>query len=175
MDAAPREDLFKLDSFSTDGHPCRWIATKPRTDASWTSGEHITVELPELRFTLRPILPQVDHGPTMADFFKVGVPLVSKAFVAALRAAAVENFQTFPAIIHDPVANQDLDTHVAINVLGTVPHEEWRVDSKAIGARQMFRLAEWEEWIVTDALRAALSGSIHTLRFRSLRECAGRD
>jgi len=175
MDAAPREDLFKLDSFSTDGHACRWLAKKPMTDVSWTSGEPITAALPELRYTLEPILPQDDHGPTMPDFFKVSVPLVSRAFVDALRAAGVTSFQTFPAIVHDPITCQDLATHVAINVLGTVPHKEWCVDSKAIGGRQMFRLAEWEEWIVTDALRGALSRSIHTLRFRSLRDCAGRD
>lgn len=185
MDSDPRADLFKLDSFSVDGFPCRRLGPLPYLrGVRFAAGTPITATVPLLRLTLEATAPSTDdpnhdksdHGLVVPDFFGANeeMPIISKRMLAVLKAQA-DNYVVYPVALIDEESGREIDSHVAINVLGVVPDEQWCVDSSAIGPLRMFRMASYKLWVVDASIRQALiAAGIDTLRFRSLKGCAGK-
>lgn len=84
-------------------------------DSSFLAGSVISKELPPLVFEVN-----FPKNKKLPHFFGDEVPLVSKAFLEALKNSGVENFQSFPAKVINPDTGQSWEDYFAFNVIGLV-------------------------------------------------------
>lgn len=181
--AAPRFFMLEYEPEEDEavicGHPDSY-----EPDIDWHTGERFTRQ-PKAPVQLTIYVGDAGNG-RLPSFVDVPIPVMSKKMVEVLRAAGVENLETYPAIIHDQNTGTAHDSHIAYNIVGLVAAADNKrtkrakgskhrvldadIDSLAIdetkpGALKLFRLAESVNGIVVhrticDALEKAAIGGL---------------
>ena len=102
---------------------CEGIVPRTAIDESpdvpgspWNDGQPIVdaVEVP-LVYTLDP-----DYPGAMIPMYDIAEPLIRDDLLEALGAAGVDNLQTFPALILDPVTGERHANYKAVNIIGVI-------------------------------------------------------
>jgi hypothetical protein len=104
--------LLEADNYNDYG-----VTENPKIDddSSFLGGSLITKQLPALVFEIN--FPKKENPP---HFFGDEIPLVSKAFLEALKKCGIDNFQSFPAKLINPDTGQSWEDYLAFNVVGLV-------------------------------------------------------
>jgi hypothetical protein len=183
--------LLEVDDFADPG-PYRTRYTEPERrlrKTAWIGGQSMSLELKEpLRFELWEYQPGRNG---LSEIFLDTVPLFREDLLAALTGAGVDNLETCPAILEDPLKKRVLRNYRAVNIVGAIRcadlgrsqyHDmggtgliamgfrKLVIDEARTGGALMFRLAESPICIVVhDRIREAIeSKSLRYPQFRSL-------
>lgn len=122
------------------------------------------------------------------DYYQEG-PLMRRGFLDAVRAAGVDNLQTYRAVITEPATGRTIDDYVVANIVGLVScanlaesqaspladvyfFHNLVIDPKKVGDLLMFRLAESQiEVIVHERVADAIEkGEFEGVVLEPLRE-----
>lgn len=87
----------------------------PDTDISFLTGKKIEEEVPLLSFEV-----DFPSGFSLPHVLCGGTLLMSSKMVHFLETAGVENFQTFPVVLHNPETGESWSNYVALNIIGLI-------------------------------------------------------
>lgn len=87
----------------------------PKTDISFFTGKKIEKEVPLLTFEAT-----FPSGHSPHHLLTGGTLLMSTKMVHCLEKAGVNNFQTFPVLLHNPETGESWNNYVAVNIIGIV-------------------------------------------------------
>jgi hypothetical protein len=149
-----------------EGYRARLVYERDHPLRSWMSGARFEHPPPEpIELTLQGT---DEAGWVLGDLWLTPITVMSKRLLDALRAASVDNLDTYAVRLRDPVSGEVYDDFVAFNLVGVVS----AADREGI---KMFRLAESRNAIlihgaVCDAIEDA---GIDTLTFYEPEDWAG--
>ena len=112
-------EYFKLDCSE---EPHRRIERHPfvKKVSFWRGAPIETPAAEPLEFTLKPLSPQWDHGPSFSAYYPRKVPLFRDDLIKALRDIGINNFDAYDATVYDPDNGQYYQNYKAVNILGLV-------------------------------------------------------
>lgn len=87
----------------------------PDTDISFFTGKKIEQEVPLLTFEV-----DFPSGFSLPHLLSDGTLLMSNKMVHFLEKAGIDNFQTFPVVLHNPETGERWSNYVALNIVGLV-------------------------------------------------------
>ena len=137
--------------FQPDIHGIYGIADYPSmpNNISFVAGQVIAHSLSE------PLVFTVTNPPDCPPKHLLGsmIPVASRQFVEALRAAHVSNMQTFPAVLHNIETGQKWHDYLALNIVGLLDGADMRasVYDTIIGGDALPPLVSFSELVLARA------------------------
>ena len=184
---------WMLECYAAPDGPGRPIEPAPSAPnvGSWLSGAPLTMA-PATPIRLRFSVELSEGKPK--HLYKAGIPLLSGELFRALREAGVDNLETFPAMVSDPLTGESL-RYAAFNVIGliaaadmgasvydtaggppliAVDFDSVVLDEKKIRGVRLFRLAENVcAIVIQDRVKQRLEAANLGLEFIEPKDWAG--